>query len=265
MKHVVGLSGGKDSTALALKLRQVNPNMEFTYLCTPTGDEPDEMFAHWKDLERRLGSKIHMLGRSRQIERGPVEWLEIVGVANYSPSRMVTLSSLIDEFNALPNWRQRWCTRILKIEPTIAWLAKNAPVVMHVGLRADEEEREGIYGDIPGVSFAYEMRDEWEWLEADVWRFLAAESVRIPQRTDCKRCYGQRLIEWKRLYLNETPTYMDACGQETKTGATFRSPGRDTWPAGLVQLSVEFDKGRKIRGEDKELSEDQQSCRVCRL
>src|SRR5262249_17220936 len=61
------------------------------------------------------------------------------------------LVRLIDRMNALPNWRQRWCTRILKIEPTIAYLKINAPCVQYVGLRADEETREGIYGSFEGV------------------------------------------------------------------------------------------------------------------
>lgn len=36
--HVVALSGGKDSTAMALRLREVEPR-EYTYICTPTGNE----------------------------------------------------------------------------------------------------------------------------------------------------------------------------------------------------------------------------------
>ena len=47
MKHVVALSGGKDSTALALRLAEIEPR-EYIYVCTPTGNEPPEMFAHWK-------------------------------------------------------------------------------------------------------------------------------------------------------------------------------------------------------------------------
>jgi 3'-phosphoadenosine 5'-phosphosulfate sulfotransferase (PAPS reductase)/FAD synthetase len=54
---------------------------------------------------------------------------------------------LIAQYNALPNWRQRWCTRKLKIEPYANWLATQQTqydkVVSYVGLRADEEEREG--------------------------------------------------------------------------------------------------------------------------
>ena len=38
MKHIIALSGGKDSTALALRLAEVEPR-EYEYVFTPTGDE----------------------------------------------------------------------------------------------------------------------------------------------------------------------------------------------------------------------------------
>jgi 3'-phosphoadenosine 5'-phosphosulfate sulfotransferase (PAPS reductase)/FAD synthetase len=41
--NVVGLSGGKDSTALAFMLKEREPNTDWTYICTPTGDESPEM------------------------------------------------------------------------------------------------------------------------------------------------------------------------------------------------------------------------------
>jgi hypothetical protein len=240
MMHIVGLSGGKDSTALAVRLRQLYPERDFTYVCTPTGNEPQEMIDHWFDLEHRLRSPLQKLTNQ-------------------------DLEYWIHYFKALPNWRQRWCTRLLKIMPTIAFLTENAPCTAYVGLRADEEERAGIYGEIPGVTQVYPMRDEWEWTEADVWRFLAAEGIKIPLRTDCEWCFGQRLIEWKRLWRDKPESYAKAVELERQYGATFRSPGRDTWPAKLVQLGEAFASGRKVRGEDSELSEDQQSCRVCRL
>lgn len=240
VKHVVGLSGGKDSTALAVRLRQLFPDRDFVYLCTPTGNEPVEMLEHWAMLGVRLGRKI-------------------------TPLTNHDLEYWIQHFKALPNWRQRWCTRLLKIMPTIEWLTLNAPCIAYVGLRADEEERAGIYGEIAGVTQVYPMRDEWEWAETDVWRFLAAEGIKIPARTDCEWCFGQRLIEWKRLWRDKPESYARAAQLEAQMGATFRSPGRDTWPAGLVQLGEAFQSGRKLRGEDQDLSEDQQSCRACRL
>lgn len=94
---VVALSGGKDSTAMALRLAEVEPD-DYTYVCTPTGNEPDEMFAHWRLLGEMLGKRI-------------------IPIVHRSG-----LSGLIKEQNALPNWRQRWCTRMLKIEPYAEWL-----------------------------------------------------------------------------------------------------------------------------------------------
>jgi tRNA(Ile)-lysidine synthase TilS/MesJ len=236
LKHIVGLSGGKDSTALALRLRQLSPEIDFTYLCTPTGNEPEAMFQHWENLGVRLGKPL-------------------IKLTNH------TLEYWIDKYQSLPNNRMRWCTRLLKIEPTKQWLAQNAPCIAYVGLRADEEEREGIYGVIPGVEQKYPMRDEWEWTIEDVWRFLASEGVTIPERTDCEWCYDQRLIEWKRLWRDNPESYARAVAIEEKYGATFRSPTRDTWPASLKLFQIELENGRKIRGEDKE----QERCRACSL
>jgi 3'-phosphoadenosine 5'-phosphosulfate sulfotransferase (PAPS reductase)/FAD synthetase len=55
--HVVGLSGGKDSTAMALRLVEVEPR-EYTYVITPTGDELPPMVEHWKRLETLLGKPL---------------------------------------------------------------------------------------------------------------------------------------------------------------------------------------------------------------
>ena len=57
--HVVGLSGGKDSTAMALRLVELNPTTPYTFICTPTGDELPEMEAHWKLCEGLLGQPLH--------------------------------------------------------------------------------------------------------------------------------------------------------------------------------------------------------------
>jgi 3'-phosphoadenosine 5'-phosphosulfate sulfotransferase (PAPS reductase)/FAD synthetase len=196
------------------------------------------MLEHWDKLEKLLGKPLIRLTNK-------------------------TLDFWIEEFHALPNWRQRWCTRLLKIEPTIAFIKSHQPSTLYVGLRADEEERKGIYSE--DVISRFPLR-EWGWGIKEVWQYLKERDVTIPERTDCARCYGQRLIEWKRLWQKHPEIYADAERQEQEIGATFRSPGRDTWPAQLVQLRAEFEAGRKVRGEDKEDSDDgMQSCRVCRL
>lgn len=240
MKHVVALSGGKDSTALALRLQELEPR-EYVYVCTPTGDELPEMVQHWASLKRMLGGKLHAITIGK------------------------TLSDLIREQEALPNDRMRWCTRMLKIEPYRAWLKENAPCVSYVGLRADEEGRAGgAYSDIEGVEMRFPLR-EWGWKEADVWNYLDQRGVTIPTRTDCARCYHQRLGEWWRLWREHPLIWASAEAEEERTGHTFRNPQRDTWPTGLKDLRKEFERGRTPDGSREMDLFRGSSCRVCTL
>lgn len=236
MFHVVPLSGGKDSTALALRLKELEPR-EYVYLCTPTGNELPEMLAHWAKLEQLLGAPMTFVQSGH------------------------TLESLIDKFDALPNGRARWCTRILKIEPCIAWMKAHQPCTSYVGLRADEEEREGMYGD--QATYRFPLR-EWGWGVDDVWNYLAKKGVCIPRRTDCAWCYDQRIVEWKRLEQEHPALYARAIELEQRTGHTFRSPTRDTWPARLDLMQIEFKRDRKVRGEEQ-YDKDKERCRACSL
>lgn len=93
-KHVVGLSGGKDSTCMALMLNLYRPR-EYEWICNETGDELPEMQRHWAWLEQQLGSPIKRV----RYKHGLIE--------------------TINEIKMLPSFRARWCTRMLKIEPTI--------------------------------------------------------------------------------------------------------------------------------------------------
>ena len=164
--HIVGLSGGKDSTALSLRLAEVEPNC-YTYVCNPTGDELPDMVEHWVNLKKILGKPIL-----------PV-------------TSGTSLNGLIKRFDALPNFRMRWCTRMLKIDPFKQFLLTVAPAYIYIGLRADEPEREGgIYGDIEGIVQRHPLR-EWGWGVEDVLVYLESNGVDIPPRTDCARCYAQ--------------------------------------------------------------------------
>jgi len=55
MNHIVALSGGKDSCAVAFKLKELHPEYDPYYVCTPTGSELPEMKEHWAKLECMLG------------------------------------------------------------------------------------------------------------------------------------------------------------------------------------------------------------------
>lgn len=239
--HVVALSGGKDSTALALRLAELEPR-DYAYVCTPTGDELPEWFQHMTRLGALLGKPV----------------IPIMGGS---------LKGLVEKWNAIPNWRQRWCTRKLKIEPFAAFLMQQPkPVTCYVGLRADEEEREGgDYAKVPNVAMRFPLR-EWGWEVGDVTAYLDQKGIRIPERTDCARCFYQTLGEWWRLWKDHPAIYADAEAQEYAIGHTWRSPGRDDWPTALCDLRIKFEAGHVPRGNpgQHDLFRGMQ-CRACRM
>jgi hypothetical protein len=243
--HIVGLSGGHDSTILSVLLQEREPR-PYNYLCTPTGDELPEMFAHWRRMGERLGKRI-------------------------IPIMEHTLKGLIESQNALPNFRQRWCTRKIKIEPYQRFLATEAargPIVSYVGLRADEPERVGgLYGHIDGVSTRNPLR-EWGMAEEHVQAELAARGIVCPTRTDCARCYHQRIGEWFLLWLDNRDLFLDAMGDEARTGHTFRTPRRDSWPVALKDLAAEFERGNIPEASLTRMAREAMgagACRVCAM
>jgi hypothetical protein len=104
---------------------------------------------------------------------------------------------------------------------------------------------------------------EWGWGLVEVKAYQKEHALEVPARTDCDLCYDQRLVDWRNLLRNHPERYAEGEALEAKYGATFRSPARDTWPASLKDLRVEFEKGRTVRGADNDC--EQMSCRVCRL
>jgi len=245
MNHLVALSGGKDSTAMALRLKELNPDTEYIFFCTPTGDELPEMFKHWENIECLLGQKLIKL------------------VDQEYP----TIYDLIDHFQMLPNWRARWCTRILKIELAQKFYQDHLPAKIYVGLRADEPARVGnkLYDE--NIEQVFPMQ-EWGWDIYAVHLYLESKGVKIPRRTDCAMCFYQRIGEWWNLWKDHPDHFQRLIDLEDKIGKTLLSPGKFTnWPHALKDLRAEFEKGRIPRGSDLQLSlfTRPSMCRTCSL
>lgn len=240
-KHVIAVSGGKDSTALALRLIETEPR-DYEFICNATGNELPELFEHLRRLETALGKPLNFVRAD------------------------VDLYGLISRENMIPNFRARFCTVKLKILPTIAYF-ESLPEgsVLYVGLRADEEARRGLYGE--DIKVRFPMR-EWGWREDDVWNYLWLRGIAIPKRTDCAVCFYQRLGEWWDLWKHYPAEFARGVMVEELYGRTFRSPNRDTWPASLAGLADEFAKGRVPKGaqmDHRPFAGGADACRVCRI
>lgn len=222
-------------------LRMAELGEEFECLFTPAGNEPPDL-------------RAHVTAIIETIRRPLVE-----------PTNL-SLMFWIQKHNALPNFRQRWCTRQIKIEPCIAYLMKQTDPVLCVGLRADEEDRQGLYGSY--ATYRYPLR-EWGWNIKDVRKYLMDRDVAVPQRTNCMLCYDQQLGEWWELWKSRPEEYAKGEALEAQMGHTFRSAQRDTWPAALKDLRERFEAGHIPRGADYQrslLDDDTYGrCRVCRF
>jgi len=236
--RIVAFSGGKDSTALVLRMAELGE--DFSCLFTPTGNELPELSCHIEAVIERIQRPL-ILPPNRSLD----EWIQF--------------------HNALPNFRMRWCTRQIKILPCLAYLKEHPGSVLCVGLRADEEERQGLYGEY--ATYRYPLR-EWGWGIKEVGSYLRSQRQSVPIRTDCTLCYDQRLDEWFTLWRDYPDEWAKGEAYETQTGHTFRSDQRDTWPAGLQELGRKFAAGYRPRGTDDQIglwADDRKKCRVCEL
>ena len=126
VKHVLGLSGGKDSSALAIYMRDNYPDLEIEYFFTDTGEELDEVYEYLNMLEGYLGKPINYLDPNRDFK---------FFLKQYN--------------NFLPSAQARWCTVNLKLAPFEKWveaefLSKGIKVKSYVAIRSDESFREGL-------------------------------------------------------------------------------------------------------------------------
>lgn len=244
--HIVALSGGKDSTAMAIRLKELNKH-RYIFICTPTGDELPEMELHWNKLETILDQPIIRL----RDEKTP------------------TIYDLIDDFAMLPNFRARWCSRILKIELAQRFYELVKPAVIYVGLRADEQDRKGnkLFDD--NIEQRFPMK-EWGWKINDVMSYIDKKQITIPHRTDCAMCFYQRIGEWWNLWYYYPDRFKMISDIEDRIGHTLMSPGKfANWPHKLSELSKEFAKGRTPKNCDRQMKifadDDGSRCRVCSL
>ena len=236
-ESVACFSGGKDSTAMILAMLECGETID-RLLVTPTGNELPEVWEHWLRIADLAGAPVIR-------PKGP------------------TLVELIEGYNALPNFRQRWCTRQIKIQPAIAWAMRNPTATLCVGLRFDEEERVGIIST--SVKTRFPLR-EYEMGIDDVRAILAKHDVRVPFRTDCALCYHQRIGEWFELWRDHPDQWEKGEEWERRTEHTFRSPGRDSWPVSMAGMGEAFESGKVPSRSLKMLERDREGgCRVCSL
>jgi hypothetical protein len=223
-RHILGVSGGRDSAALAVWMRENRPEVDLEYFFTDTGKELPEVYDFLDRLEGFLGKPIARLNPDRDFDF----WLREYG-------------------HFLPSPRTRWCTRQLKLRPLEHWLQEDlaAGRVVHsyVAIRADEPSREGYQSTHPNMRVHLPLR-EAGIDRRGVIELLEGAGVGEPayykwrSRSGCTFCFFQQKIEWVRLLKEHPDAFADAAAYEKTAkanGASF------TWSQGesLEELSRE--------------------------
>lgn len=235
-KHVLGLSGGRDSAALAVYMRQQYPELDIEYFFTDTGKELPEVYEYLTRLEGFLGKSILRLNP----DRGFDFWL-----AQYN--------------NFLPSPKTRWCTRQLKLKPFEQWvrpfLEDDIRIYSYVAIRADEEYREGYSATHPNlvVSLPFRTAGIDKRLVTEI---LESAGLGLPKyyawrsRSGCTFCFFQQKIEWVRL-MKEHPAAFEEAKSYEKTAVAHGSPF--TWsdnesleelskPERIAQIEADYQK-----------------------
>jgi 3'-phosphoadenosine 5'-phosphosulfate sulfotransferase (PAPS reductase)/FAD synthetase len=257
IRHIVSLSGGKDSSALAVVLKERFPQLPVEYVFCDTEYELPETYEYLDRLEAFLGKKIVRLNA-----------LDHLGIAR-KPGRKafdVWLNEYYGGF--LPNARTRWCTRVLKIKPFEAFIGVST-AYSYIGIRADEE-REGYIAKKPVVISeraniipCYPFKDLGVGIN-EVGAALERSGLGFPtyykwrSRSGCYFCFYQQRGEWARLRREHPHLFRSAQAFEK-----LEESRRYTWVQGKTLAEVA--NGTELANEPIESSNASDGCAICHV
>jgi len=188
VRHILSISGGKDSAALAIYMRDKVPHME--YIFCDTHEELPETYEFIGKLEAFLGKPINRLNPDRSFEH----YLRIKGFY-------------------LPSARVRWCTQLMKLKPFEDFVGSDN-ILSYVGIRADED-REAYISTKPNIKPIFPFREDGLGIQ-DIYRILEETGIGLPKyyswrsRSGCYFCFFQRKIEWVGLLENHPQLFEKA-------------------------------------------------------
>ena len=174
LQHVLGISGGKDSAALAIYLKENYPMLDIKYYFTDTGKELDETYQLIESLKGQYGIEIDML-EDEKIES-----------TNEDP-----FDFHFKSFRGyLPSPQARWCTALMKLKPFEKFVS-GKPTVSYVGIRGDEQ-REGYISREKNIQSIFPFR-------RNIWSQDVLEKIFNPENHDQLMAYYSQFIKGNKL------------------------------------------------------------------
>jgi len=161
VKHLLGISGGKDSAALSIYMSQKYPELDIEYYTCDTGKELKETYDLIEKLNSVLGRDIELY-KSMDVDNSPMK-------------------NPFDHFLAmyggyLPSATARWCTNKMKLQPFEAYVG-DEPTISYVGIRGDEN-REGYISKKENIQTIFPFRKNI-WSEDVIKKLLTNSNIEI--------------------------------------------------------------------------------------
>ena len=245
MRHIIAVSGGKDSAALALFMQARVTDVEYVFC--DTGRELPELYTFLDRLEQALGCEIVRISDSDRVETNGKDafsfWLEEFGYY-------------------IPTASARWCTKTLKIRPFERYVGKDEATI-YLAIRADEN-RTGNYGERKNIQYEYPFIAAGIDLKG-VMTILKEARIGLPDfykwRTvgGCWCCPFQRTRDWQGLKRHHPDLFQKAKEEEARAGHRWSASGLSL---AAIDAQQELPLG-PVEERDLDEFEDAMPCLIC--
>ncbi len=225
-RHILSLSGGKDSAALAIHMKDRIKDMEYVFC--DTGKELKETYRYLNKMEAYLGQPVIRLNPVYSFDH----WLDVFG-------------------GFLPSPLARWCTKQLKLKPFEQFCGDDI-VYSYIGIRA-EEDRIGYISHNPNIKPIYPFKKDGINKEG-VFNILKESGVGIPDyykwrsRSGCYFCFYQKKAEWIRMREHHPDLFEKALKYEKTSSDAQRA---FTWVQGMTLSDMVKNQSEILKQEEE--------------
>lgn len=213
-KHIVSFSGGKDSTAMLLKMIENNMKIDEVIFCD-TGKEFEDMYKHIEKVQSMIDIPITVLKSEKSFEYWMFEHVKIKG------------KNKGQKGYSWPDFRNRWCTQALKKQIIRRYLKKykDYKIIEYHGIAIDESHRSEKNKE---KNCRYPLI-EWNMTEKDCLEYCYSKGLdwnglyKNVGRVSCWCCPLKNLKELEVIYNNYPEYWEKLKNWDNNTYRQFRS------------------------------------------